>query len=78
MFHDVTKPAVDGECEKCDTPVFKRREDDNEISVRTRLMNYYRDTSPLIGYYHAHKKLVSIDGMGGIEDVAASVRSALA
>ena len=36
---------------------FVRRADDNEESVRVRLAAYYRQTAPLIGYYHAKGKL---------------------
>ncbi|MEO0912577.1 MAG: adenylate kinase, partial [Pseudomonadota bacterium] len=53
------------------------RADDNADSMRTRLFAYYKQTSPLIGYYHAHHKLQSIDGLGGIEEVAGRVEGAL-
>jgi adenylate kinase len=42
----------------------KVRADDNEESLRVRLMAYYKQTSPLIGYYHAKGNLTSIDGLG--------------
>lgn len=45
------------------------RADDNEESVRIRLMEYYKKTSPLIGYYYAKGQLTSIDGLASIEDV---------
>jgi adenylate kinase len=32
---------------------FKRRADDNAESLKQRLMEYYKKTSPLIGYYYA-------------------------
>ncbi len=38
---------------------FQRRADDNEDSLRTRLMAYYKQTSPLVGYYYAKGDLVS-------------------
>jgi len=78
VYHDVTrKPAKDGECDTCGSHDFTRRADDNEDSLRTRLMNYYRDTSPLIGYYWAKGQLKRIEGLGEIEEVAARVSSAL-
>lgn len=55
----------------------KARADDNAEAMRTRLFNYYRDTSPLIGYYHAKGLLTQLDGLGQIDEVAASIRSAL-
>jgi adenylate kinase len=46
------------------------RADDNAEALRVRLMAYYRETSPLIGYYFAEGKLRSIDGMASIPEVA--------
>ena len=56
----------------------KARADDNEESLKTRLMAYYKDTSPLIGYYYANKKLQSIDGLASIDEVKSSISEALA
>jgi len=53
------------------------RADDNAESMRTRLMEYYKKTSPLIGYYHAKGMLQSIDGLASIDDVKASIAAAL-
>jgi adenylate kinase len=77
-YHDeAKKPNVEGICDKCGGTEFKRRADDNEDSLKTRLMAYYKDTSPLIGYYYANKKLHSIDGLASIEDVKTSICSTL-
>lgn len=56
----------------------KARADDNEESLKTRLMAYYKDTSPLIGYYYANKNLQSVDGLASIDDVKSSIDKALA
>ncbi len=78
VYHDKTKqPAKDGVCDKCGGTEFKRRPDDNAETMRTRLLAYYKETSPLIGYYYAGGKLVSIDGLGEISEVAARVAGAL-
>ena len=53
------------------------RADDNEESMRTRLMEYYKKTSPLIGYYHAIGALKAIDGLASIDEVQASLANAL-
>ena len=53
------------------------RADDNEESLKIRLMAYYKQTSPLIGYYYAKDDLQSVDGLASIEDVAASIAAAL-
>jgi len=46
------------------------RADDNAEALKTRLMAYYRETSPLLGYYFASGKLKTIDGMAAIPEVA--------
>ncbi len=77
-FHDeAKKPAVEGKCDKCGSSDFKRRADDNEDSLKTRLMAYYKDTSPLIGYYYAKGQLQSIDGLASIDAVKSSISGAL-
>ena len=78
VYHDVTrKPAKDGVCDVCGATDFKRRPDDNEEALRTRLMEYYKKTSPLIGYYHAKGLLREVDGLADIEDVASGIRRIL-
>lgn len=49
------------------------RADDNEESLKVRLMAYYKQTSPLIGYYYAKGQLSSIDGLGEMASVKAAI-----
>lgn len=49
------------------------RADDNEESLRTRLMEYYKKTSPLMGYYYAHNMLQRVDGMLDMPVVKAQI-----
>lgn len=75
---DVKKPAKEGVCDVCgQSGTFTKRADDNEEALRTRLLAYYKDTSPLIGYYYAKGKLQTIDGLASIEAVTASIKDAL-
>jgi len=53
------------------------RADDNEDSLRIRLMAYYKQTAPLIGYYHAKGLLKGVDGLGEIDAVAAEIAAVL-
>lgn len=53
------------------------RADDNEESVRIRLMEYYKKTAPLIGYYHAKGDLRPVNGLASIEEVTASIEAIL-
>lgn len=78
VYHELTKrPKTEGVCDKCGGSNFKHRADDNEESMRKRLYNYYRDTAPLIGYYHAKGALRTINGLGEIGEVAARIAAAL-
>jgi len=78
-YHDtLKKPQKDGTCDKCNGSEFKRRPDDNAEAMRTRLQAYYKETSPLIGYYYAKGKLRTVDGMADIDAVEAEISSALA
>jgi adenylate kinase len=58
------------EAEAAGKPV---RADDNEDSVRIRLGEYYKKTSPLIGYYYAKGNLQRLDGLAPIEEVRSSI-----
>lgn len=53
------------------------RADDNEESLRQRLLEYYKKTSPLIGYYHAKGDLFWVPGMDAVDEVAASIEKVL-
>jgi adenylate kinase len=53
------------------------RADDNEESLRIRLGAYYKQTSPLIGYYYAKGLLIGVDGLAAIDEVAAEIASIL-
>jgi adenylate kinase len=53
------------------------RADDNAESLKVRLMAYYKQTSPLIGYYHAKGNLTAIDGLASMDEVEASIAGVL-
>ncbi|MCJ1900101.1 MULTISPECIES: adenylate kinase [Paracoccus] len=74
VYHDVTKPTKEpGKCDVCGSTDLRRRADDNEESLKTRLMEYYKKTSPLIGYYYVKGNLNPVDGLAEIDEVAAQV-----
>ncbi len=79
VYNDHSKPIpANGVCTNCgEAKEFTRRADDNEESLRTRLMEYYKKTSPLIGYYYAKGDLRSVNGLGEIEEVAAGIAGVL-
>ena len=78
VYNDITKPQpADGKCTNCGGTEFKRRADDNEESLKTRLMEYYKKTSPLIGYYYHAGALRSVNGLGEIDEVKAEIAAIL-
>jgi adenylate kinase len=73
-YHDSFKrPKKDGVCDACGGTKFTRRPDDNAETVTNRLMVYYRETSPLLGYYFCKGNLRSVDGMADIADVSKAI-----
>ena len=77
-YHDTGKPtAREGVCDKCGGTEFIRRADDNAEAVRVRLMAYYRQTAPLIGYYHAKGKLRTVDGLEAIDTISHEIKGLL-
>jgi adenylate kinase len=77
-YHDRFKrPKVRGVCDVCQSTEFTRRPDDNSDTVTKRLMVYYRETSPLIGYYFCKGNLRSVDGMAPIAEVAQEIDKVL-
>jgi adenylate kinase len=77
-YHDTNKlPKVAGVCDVCGSTEFTRRADDNAETVKKRLMAYYRETAPLIGYYYAKGVLKLVDGMAPIDDITRSIEGVL-
>ena len=78
VYHDATMPtAKPGVCDVCGSTDLQRRADDNAEALKIRLMEYYKKTSPLIGYYYAHGKLAPVDGLAEMEAVAAAIAKVL-
>jgi len=77
-YHSTFKtPQKEGVCDKCGSHDFKHRPDDNEDAMRNRLLVYYKETSPLIGYYHAKGALKAVDGTADIDVVTAQIAACL-
>jgi len=78
-YHDTNlKPKVEGVCDRCGSTHFKRRPDDNRETVVARLQTYYKETSPLVGYYYAKGMLQTVDGMADIDEVTDAIEAILA
>jgi len=78
VYHDETRPTkVAGTCDVCGSHNLKRRADDNADSLKVRLMEYYKKTSPLIGYYYHAGDLFAVDALAEIDVVAKAIAAIL-
>lgn len=60
-------------CERCGKPLYQR-EDDNPATVGARLDTYEKQTAPLIDYYRAQGKLITVEcGNASPEEVFAMI-----
>jgi adenylate kinase len=78
-YHDeFQQPAAAGVCDKCGGIEFKRRKDDNEETVRTRMAEYRAKTAPILPLYEARGLVSRVDGMLPIDNVSAAIEGILA
>ncbi|DAC22564.1 MAG: adenylate kinase [Candidatus Poseidoniaceae archaeon] len=76
VFHDIFNPLGPNGC-GCDRFVEKRRADDNEDTVLSRLGAYHDQTSPLADWYESAGIFHRINGDRAIDDITADILSAL-
>ena len=77
-YHDKFKrPKVEGTCDVCGSHEFKRRPDDNEETVRTRMAEYRAKTAPILPFYQARGLVRQVDGMADIAVVGAQIDAIL-
>ncbi len=77
-YHDRYQlPRVEGVCDVCGSTEFKRRPDDNEETVRTRMAEYRAKTAPILPIYEARGIVGRVDGMADIDAVSQSVAALL-
>jgi len=77
-YHDqFNRPKREKVCDICGGIRFTRRDDDNAEAVAVRLEVYYGQTAPLLPYYDAQNRLVSVDGMMDIDEVTKQIKSAI-
>ena len=77
-YHDSFRPTkAPGVCDVCDSTEFKRRPDDNEQTVRTRMEEYRGKTAPILPIYEARGLVRRVDGMAPIDEVAAQIDAIL-
>jgi adenylate kinase len=73
-YHDRYKlPKIPTICDVCGSEEFKRRADDNEEAVRTRMAEYRAKTAPILPFYEAQDLVRRVDGMAPIEEVGKAI-----
>lgn len=77
-YHDSFKqPKVVGVCDACGSTDFKRRPDDNEETVRTRMAEYRSKTAPILPIYEARGLVQCVDGMADMAAVSKAIAAVL-
>jgi adenylate kinase len=77
-YHDSFRPTrVPGVCDVCGSTEFRRRPDDNEQTVRTRMDEYRAKTAPILPFYEAKGLVRRVNGMGSMDEVAAEIDAIL-
>lgn len=77
-YHDRYKlPKIEGVCDECGSIEFKRRPDDNEETVRTRMAEYRAKTEPILPIYEERGLVSRVDGMADIAHVSAAIKAIL-
>ncbi|MDJ0983086.1 MAG: adenylate kinase [Kiloniellales bacterium] len=77
-YHDeFQRPKSEGVCDNCGGTEFRRRDDDNEATVRARLEAYHAQTAPILPYYAQAGVLQGVDGMADIDEVTRQIEGVL-
>jgi adenylate kinase len=77
-YHDSFKqPQIEGVCDVCGSTEFKRRPDDNEQTVRTRMAEYRAKTAPILPFYEERGLVRRVEGMASVEEVADQIDAIL-
>ena len=78
LYHDSANPtAKEGVCDACGSTEFKRRPDDNEETVRTRMGVYRDETAPILPGYESRGIVTRVDGMADINAVTQLIEDVL-
>nr|XP_027195142.1 adenylate kinase-like [Dermatophagoides pteronyssinus] len=74
-YHEVFNPPKIPMVDDITGEPLKRRSDDNENSLKTRLIAYHQQTSPLVQFYSAKNILSTIDASKKTDQVFAAIHS---
>lgn len=77
-YHKKFNPTkVEGVCDLCGGEIACRSDDNNEETIRARLKTYHESSAPVLPYYEAKNRLKTVDGMLGVDEVAAEINAVL-
>ena len=77
VFHDIFNPIGKDGC-ACEKWQEKRRSDDNEATVNSRLSTYHEQTSPLADWYRQKGIFYAVNGDRAIDEITVDILAALA
>ena len=78
-YHDkFEQPKLANTCDRCGSHEFKRRPDDNEATVRTRMAEYRAKTAPILPIYEARGIVARVDGMAAMDTVTDAIERIIA
>jgi adenylate kinase len=68
-FHvQFNPPSEEGVCDRCGGSLYQR-DDDNVITVQTRLKTFHSQTAPIVDFYREAGILIEINGEGEVNDI---------
>jgi adenylate kinase len=70
-------PKEEGVCDICGCVDFSQREDDNELSLKKRLLEYHEKTRAVVDFYDKSDILYRVDASAAVPFVSAAVLRAL-
>lgn len=76
-YHIIFNPSMEEKkCDKCKGEIYQR-DDDKEDTILARLKVYDEQTSPLIDFYKKKGSLVTVDGIGGFQEITEKIVNAI-
>lgn len=77
VYHIKRRPSrVEDVCDVCGSKLIARKDDTPE-AIRRRLLQYHKETEPIIAYYEQQNRLVRVDGRLGVMEMYQAVRQAI-
>ncbi len=77
VYHKVNMPPkTEGVCDVCGGDVVQR-DDDNYDVVKNRLAKYHEETAPIINFYKEQGIVVTVSGLGNIEEITSKIVTSL-